>query len=213
MSTPEVLRRLMDRSPPPPPGERCEMCSEALAEEHSHVVDLVSRGLMCSCRACYLLFTSDGAAGGNYRAVPDRHRYDPSFRLTAAQWEELQIPVGLAFFFRNSTMGRFVAFYPSPAGATESELPLETWNDVLRANPDVAELEADVEALLLRQRGQRFECYLAPIDACYGLVGRVRLHWRGFEGGEEVWQEIDTFFGQLRERGEPAGGQEGDGDG
>ncbi|MGH3344276.1 MAG: DUF5947 family protein [Carbonactinosporaceae bacterium] len=205
-STPEVLRRLMDRRPPPSPGERCEMCSQSLAGEHSHVVDLAGRGLMCSCRACYLLFTYDGAAGGSYRAVPDRHRYDPAFQLTAAQWDALGIPVELAFFFHNSTLDRFVAFYPSPAGATESELPLDTWHDVLRANPGVADLDPDVEALLLRQQERRFECYLVPIDVCYDLVGRMRLHWRGFQGGEEVWREIDTFLAQLRGRSEAACG-------
>jgi hypothetical protein len=106
----------------------------------------------------------------------------------------------MAFVFQNSSLGRFVTFYPSPAGATESLLPLETWQEVMEANPAFGSIAPDVEALLLRRTDGRFECYLAPIDASYELVGLVRLHWKGFDGGERVWTEIDAFFSQLRQR-------------
>jgi len=241
------LKRLLDktRAPKPSPGERCEMCGEPISPEHSHVVNTQTRALMCTCRGCYLLFTHTGAAQGKYRAVPDRHLYDPAFALSDLQWDDLQIPVKMAFFFRNSALDRFVAFYPSPAGATESLLPLDTWDEVIAANPRFAELDPDVEALLLLRiggigggsphprpplppegegnatagvlpspfRGKRAEdegglssnpsairteCYLAPISSCYELVGTVRLHWRGFSGGEEAWREIDGFFADLR---------------
>lgn len=220
---PEGLARFVNRGPPPPPGEQCEMCAVPIGEEHSHVVNLTERDLLCTCRACYLLFDRQGAAGGKYRAVPERYRYEPDFAISAAQWDELQIPVGLAFFFYNSTLEQTVSFYPSPAGATESLLPLQTWEDVMTTNGDAVHTEPDVEALLLRRitgppgdggdgspdsagnGGVRFECYLVPIDACYELVGRVRKHWRGFHGGEEVWQEIEDFFGRLQEHSRPLG--------
>jgi hypothetical protein len=206
----EVLRRFLrrpaDRSRP---GERCELCGEAIPEEHGHVADVESRGLLCTCRACYLLFTHRGAARGRYRSVPDRYRWDPTFRLTEAQWDGLQIPVDVAFFFFNTPLGRFVALYPGPGGATESELDVGAgaWRDVLDANPAFADLAPDVEALLVRRAGDRFEAYLVPIDACYELVGRVKRTWKGFAGGEEAWREIDEFFERLRERsGGPASG-------
>ena len=44
------------------------------------------------------------------------------------------------------------------------------------------------------------ECLLVPIDACYRLVGLVRMHWRGFDGGSEAWAAIDAFFAELNER-------------
>jgi hypothetical protein len=184
------------------PGEQCELCAERIGEPHSHVVNLDSRGLLCACRGCWLLFTHPGAAQGRYKAVPDRYLHDPSFQLTAAQWDTVQVPVNLAFFFRNSALDRFVAFYPSPAGATESQLSLETWSEILEGNPHVAGVEADVEALLLHRPGGhgRFECFLVPIDACYELVGLVKLHWKGFDGGEEAWREIGSFFDRLRAR-------------
>jgi hypothetical protein len=180
------------------PEQRCELCAAAVGSEHAHVVDLSNRGIRCACRPCWLLFTWDGAGGRRYLAVPERHRYDPEFTLTEAQWDELQIPVAMAFLFHSSAAGRTVAFYPSPAGAIESLLPLSMWDDVLRANPGAAGLAPDVEALLLRRQHDRFEAYLVPIDTCYRLVGLVRTTWRGFDGGEQARQAIEDFFADLR---------------
>ncbi|WP_326822295.1 DUF5947 family protein [Streptosporangium sp. NBC_01756] len=191
------LRRF--REPRQPDVTRCEMCGEPLGEEHGHVVDVESRALLCTCRACRLLFTHD--VGARHRAMPDRYLHAPSFRLTEADWEELQIPVRMAFFFHNSTLGRTVALYPSPAGATESLLPTETWERVLAANPALAVVQPDVEALLVDRRpGGGSACHLVPISACYELVGLVRLHWKGFDGGREAWEAIDGFFAELRRR-------------
>ncbi len=176
------------------------------------MVNLDSRVILCTCRACYLLFTHEGAARGRYRAVPDRYRYDPAFTLSSEQWDTIGIPVQLAFFFMNSSLERVVAFYPSPAGATESLLPPETWQEIMRANPLFAGIAPDVEALLVRRGDDGDECFLVPIDACYELVGRVRLHWKGFDGGQEAWREIDGFFASLRARSEAvAGGSGGSG--
>jgi hypothetical protein len=108
----------------------------------------------------------------------------------------------MAFFFTNSAEGRTVAFYPSPAGATESLLSLEAWTDLLAAIPALADLQPDVEALLVHKSDSGFECFAVPIDACYQLVGLVRMHWQGFDGGEEAWAAIHQFFAGLRERSE-----------
>jgi hypothetical protein len=192
--------------PPPSPsaeqGERCEMCAEPIGEWHGHVVDVENRGLMCTCRPCALLFTAEGAGGGRYRAVPERYRYAADVPLAEATWEAIGIPVATAFFFTNSALGRTVAFYPSPAGATESLLSLEAWTDLLAAIPALADLRPDVEALLVYKGDSGFECFAVPIDACYQLVGLVRMHWQGFDGGEEAWTEIHKFFAGLRERSE-----------
>ncbi len=200
------LRRITATRPEPVVGERCEMCAEAIADEHQHVVNLESRVLMCTCRGCYLLFTAEQATM-RYRAVPDRYLSFPDFAFGAAEWDDLQIPVGLAFLFQNSVQERTVAFYPGPAGATESELSLGAWDRILAANPRLGHLKPDVEALLLRgadrDRGE-FSCHLVPIDACYELVGRLRSVWRGFDGGREAHQAIDEFFALVEQRGRPA---------
>jgi hypothetical protein len=198
------LRRITSSRPQPVQGERCEMCAEPVAEAHQHVVNLESRGLMCTCRACYLLFT-DEHADLRYRAVPERYLSFPDLTLDARAWDELQIPVGLAFLFQNSVQHRTIAFYPSPAGATESELPLEAWSRILEQTPELGVLRPDVEALLVRRiAGPRGSCHLVPIDACYELVGRLRLLWRGFDGGSEAHEAMDAFFAQVEARSRPA---------
>jgi len=190
------------------------MCAAPVTEVHQHVVDLESRGLMCTCRSCYLLFTAE-SAHLRYRAVPDRYLSFPDFRLSPAAWDALEIPVGLAFFFTNSMLGRVVAFYPGPAGATESELPLGAWEGVAEANPALQAVAPDVEALLVRAPGSAavsaqggaptdFEAYLVPIDACYELVGRLRSVWRGFDGGQDARQALREFFETVQVRSRPA---------
>jgi hypothetical protein len=183
-----ALRRVTRDRPAPVTAERCDMCATPVGEQHSHVVDLHTRTLMCACRPCYLLFTDD-RAHLHYRAVPDRYRAFPGVDV----WDELQIPVGLAFLFRNSVQDRTVAFYPGPAGATESELSMDAFR---RIEPQLAEVRPDVEALLLR----RDECYLVPIDVCYELAGLMRTHWRGFDGGAEAHAAVDTLFARVKAR-------------
>jgi hypothetical protein len=199
-----VLQRIRETRPRQTvrAGERCEMCTEPISDTHGHVVDLDARNLMCACRGCYLLFTSEGAGGSHFRAVPDRYIAFSDFELSAPQWDSLQIPVSIAFFFVNSSLGRVAAFYPGPAGATESELPLDTWAEVVEANPALSTLVPDVEAFLVRAVSNRggAECYLVPIDACYELVGRLRRLWRGFDGGSEANAAIEEFFTRVRAR-------------
>jgi len=42
--------------------------------------------------------------------------------------------------------------------------------------------------------------YLVPIDACYEFVGRLRMMWRGFDGGQDVRTYIEGFFETLDRR-------------
>jgi Family of unknown function (DUF5947) len=202
-----VLQRIRASNPPrqvAPPEEVCELCSEIIDREHRHLVDLRSRTLLCACRGCFLLFESQGAGGDHFRSVPERYIAFRDFDLSPPQWDSLQIPVSVAFFFLNSELERIVAFYPGPAGATESELPLETWTNLFEANPQLATMQPDVEAFLVRaaiDRSDRAaECYIVPIDACYELVGHLRTLWRGFDGGTEANRKLDEFFDDLRAR-------------
>jgi Family of unknown function (DUF5947) len=179
-------------------GPRCDLCGATIGEAHRHLVDLEERSLRCACQACALLFHRPGL---RYRAVPDRYLHDPTFVLDEAVWSGLQLPVRIAFFFRHSTLDRWVAFYPGPAGATESLLDLDAWQELAAVCPLVRVAEADVEALLVAGDGHgAFRCYLVPIHACYELVGRVKRTWRGFDGGEEAWREIDGFFARVQAR-------------
>jgi hypothetical protein len=184
---------------PPAPAERCEMCATEIPAEHGHVADLEAASLLCACRACYLLFTQPGK--GKYQAVPDRYLADPQRVMSPALWEQLEIPVGLAFFLRSSREGgKLTAFYPSPAGATECILNLERWQQLVEDHPLLGEPEADVEAALISRSADRVEYFLVPIDACYELAGRMRLLWHGFDGGAEARQSITDFLAMVRSR-------------
>ncbi len=195
-----ILQRIRQAPARPRPGERCEMCGELVADEHEHVVNVESRSLMCTCRGCWLLFTSSGAGGGKYRAVPDRYLSLGELAIAPGGWDELQIPVSVAFFFRNSLLDSVAAFYPSPAGATESLLPLDAWARLVADNEVLASMEADVEALIVRRDETHTDAYLVPIDACYELVGELRRLWKGFDGGAEARSAMDAFFDRLAER-------------
>jgi hypothetical protein len=189
------------------PAERCELCSAELAPEHAHLVEPDTRRLLCACDACAVLFT--GRHDARFRRVPRRTRYLPDVHMSDAQWESLHLPINLAFFFHSTPAGKVVALYPSPAGPVESLLPLDAWDELVYANPVLASLEPDVEALLVNRLGppRGFagpEYYRAPIDQCYALVGIVRAHWHGLSGGTEAWREIRSFFERLRARSEPA---------
>ena len=208
MTATSRLARLARPRPVPVPDdgpERCELCGEAIPADHRHLVDVGSRDLLCGCRACTILFDSPAASNGRYRVVPDRRLRIEDFALEDDAWTALRIPVEMAFFFHATPTGRVVAFYPSPAGATESLLELEAWRSLAAANPVLEGLDPDVEALLVhRARGAR-EHWIVPIDDCYALVGLMRTRWRGLSGGAELWAEIEAFFEDLGRRGRLAG--------
>jgi hypothetical protein len=120
--------------------------------------------------------------------------------MTDAAWDELALPINLAFLFHSTPAGRTIAMYPGPAGATESLLSLNQWESLTAANAPLRRMAADVEALLVNRLGTTRVHYVAPIDLCFELVGTIRMHWRGFSGGEKVWREINQFFERLAAR-------------
>jgi Family of unknown function (DUF5947) len=205
----DILRRF---ARPRPPVERCDLCSLELGPEHDHLFELATRRLVCTCGACAVLFSDQ--AGARFKRVPRRVRRLEDFRLTDAQWEDLRLPINLAFFLHSTQQGKVVACYPSPAGATESLLDLVAWDEIRKENPALDDMAPDVEALLVDRLGSdrgiggvagEASCFLVPIDQCFRLVGIIRSHWKGFSGGELVWQEIDRFFDDLKRAARSAG--------
>ncbi|HEX5270154.1 MAG TPA: DUF5947 family protein, partial [Gemmataceae bacterium] len=160
--------------------------------------EVASRRLACACDACAVLFTDRAAA--RYRRVPRRAALLPDFRLSDVAWESLGLPINLAFFLHSTPAGRVVAFYPSPGGAAESLITLDAWQALVDDNPVLRKFEPDVEALLVNRVGTARECYRVGIDRCYELVGLIRKNWRGFSGGQAVWDEAARFFAGLKER-------------
>jgi hypothetical protein len=184
-------------------AEHCALCGLRLSDVHPHLLELPARKLICSCDACAVLVSARRDL--KHKAIRRHVVYLEGFEMTDAQWDSLLIPIGLAFFFRSSESNRVGCIYPGPSGATESLLPLEFWDEIVQRNQTLAGMEPDVEALLVNRLGavRGFEanlCYLLPIDQCYRLVGLMRTHWRGLSGGDEVWERLQDFFGELHER-------------
>jgi len=201
--TPGVLERIRaskDAVAAAAPGETCEMCAAAVVPSHGHVADLEKSSLLCVCRPCYLLFEHSKAGGGRYKRVPDRYLYDPARPMAANEWDELEIPVGLAFFLDSTQAGEVTGFYPSPAGVTECRLDLSAWERIAAAHPLLAAIEPDVEAALITRTDKTnvIEHFIVPIDACYELAGRMRMLWKGFDGGTEALQSIAEFLDDVR---------------
>jgi hypothetical protein len=183
----------------------CQLCAEPVGEAHRHLVDLSQRRLVCACRACALLFVEPAEApmARRYRTVPERVCVDPRSSPSEDAWQQLGVPVGLSFFLHDSSTSRWVACFPSPAGPIEAEIEPERWHAFARESPLCRVVAPDVEALLVRsERGGPRECWVVPIASCYELVGLVRRHWRGFDGGERLRVELDAFCAALRERAE-----------
>jgi hypothetical protein len=175
---------------------RCELCSVGLAAEHRHMLEMSVAQIVCACDSCALRFQS--VVDGRFKLIPRDVHFLPALNFTDVEWESLALPINLAFFFQSSPGHQMKAMYPSPAGATESLLPLKAWNSLIANNITLARMEPDVEALLVNRVGSKREYYLAPIDVCFELVGLIRMHWRGLAGGEIVWGEIDQFFSRLQ---------------
>lgn len=192
----EILRGLAQR---PEAVERCELCGEKLGVVHEHLIDPQARKLACACQACALLFPSTSAA--KFKRVPRRVRFLTDFSITDAEWEALAVPIGMAFFFKNGSEGKISAIYPGPAGPVESLLSLESWGEISARSSAISGMEPDVEAILVNRPAGEY--YVAPIDECYRLVGLIRAHWRGLSGGNDVWREIRSFFGELRGKAQP----------
>jgi hypothetical protein len=196
---------------PKGPLERCELCGADIGREHPHLVEIALRHIVCACEACATLF--DGMSGRRYKRVSRCARLLDNFQITDGQWENLLIPIGMAFFFHSSMEDRTVTLYPSPAGAVESLLPLDAWAEIVRQNLILRELQPDIEALLVNRVGHTHEVsqaeyFIAPIDECYRLVGLIRANWKGLSGGSEVWTEIGRFFSDLRSRADAVIGRQ-----
>jgi hypothetical protein len=178
-----------------PQVERCEVCSAVLSAEHQHLLDRNSRQVACACEACAILFCDQQSA--RFLRVPRRVRQLHDFSFTDQQWEELMLPINLAFVLRDSTR-RLTVLYPSPAGAVESQLSVSAWEEHMAAHPALCAMEPEVEALIVNRVGSQNAYFIAPIDECYRLVGLMRTKWRGLSGSPEVWGAVAAFFEDLR---------------
>lgn len=173
--------------------ERCDLCRNDVPVDHRHLLQLEERAIVCVCEPCWAMRSGDAG----FRPVGSRVVWLPELNFPDELWTALSIPIGLAFLFRSTATDSMVALYPSPAGATESELDLHGWGELVALNPILAELEADAEALVVNRLADPPRHAIVPIDRCYGLVGAIRAGWEGISGGEAVERAVAVFFADL----------------
>jgi hypothetical protein len=189
-----ALRRVLDRPVRDGTELRCQLCNDAVAQMHRHLIDEQTEGLLCACQPCTILFHRAAAGGNHYRLIPDRR-----VRLAPFPTKALGVPVGLAYFVVQGD-GGVVAHYPSPLGTTTYEVEPDLWTEVVAAEPELGGLVPRVEAALINTARGACEHWIVPIDDCYRLVAVIRENWRGLSGGGAVWPAVDDFFRELAQR-------------
>jgi len=176
--------------------EHCDLCGVTIPEDHRHLLHLVERRIACSCEACWGMRSGEG----DYRPVGNRTLWLGGLEIPDDLWASFQIPIGLAFFMESTVTNCVVAMYPSPAGATESELHFESWSRMIALNPVLAGMEPDIEGLIVNRLSDPPAYVIAPVDICYALTGTIKASWEGISGGGAVEQAVAGFFERLRER-------------
>jgi hypothetical protein len=173
--------------------EACDLCGIGLPDEHRHLLALVERRIVCSCETCWAMRSGEG----DYRPTGNRTVWLPDLNVPDDRWASYQRPNGLAFFMESTVTACVVAMYPSPGGATESELHFDSWTRMRQLNPVLESLEPDIEGLIANRLSDPPAYVIAPIDRCYELTGTVKVHGEGISGGTAVQAAIDAFFARL----------------
>jgi hypothetical protein len=176
--------------------EKCEVCGSSIAVDHRHLLELGERRILCSCEPCIAM----RSGLENYCPVGTRFVWLENVEFPNELWAAFQLPIGLAFFFRSTGVNAVVALYPSPAGATESELHLESWEKLVGLNPILENLESDSEALVVNRMGEAHQHAIVPIDECYRLVGLIKSTWEGISGGSAIEKSVPKFFEYVRHK-------------
>ncbi|MCA9511780.1 MAG: hypothetical protein KC560_13810 [Myxococcales bacterium] len=172
----------------------CDLCGKPAGREHRHLVQTEERRIVCACESCFAM--RGGDAG--HRPVGTRREWLGDLALTDELWHRLGIPIGLAFFLHSASAERIVALYPSPAGATEATPPPEAWDALVALDARLATLAPDVEALVVSRLAPSPQAAILPIDACYELVGRIKVAWEGISGGPALHETVPAFFDEVR---------------
>jgi len=176
--------------------EKCEVCGRPLSDDHRHLLELDERRILCACEPCIAM--KSGLE--SYCPVGTRTLWLDDFQFSDELWAAFQLPVGLAFFLRSTGTNTVVALYPSPAGATECELHLESWQKLVTLNPILNDLEADAEAFVVNRISGEHQHAIVPIDECYRLVGVIKSTWEGISGGNAISNAVPKFFSYVRQK-------------
>jgi hypothetical protein len=181
------------------PVEECELCDQAIAVEHEHLLEPDARRVFCACAACaQVLAEEQRQSGARYLRVQRRAARLSDLFFDDINWAELSVPVGLAFFTTRSRTGEVVATFPGRAGLIEAFVPLKAWSDLERTFPVLKGIAPDVEALLVRRTLRHQDYFQVSIDHCYELSGLLRSSDAPLSSPEVG--AVQAFFERLEER-------------
>jgi hypothetical protein len=155
-----------------PAESRCDLCSGVLGDRHEHLLSPADRRLICACKACAFLFP--GGVGARYQSVITRVEAMPTVHFDESDWGELGVPVRFVFLCASRFHARVFATYPNPGGATEAQVREHAWQHLVDRYPAIAEIEPDVEGLLIDGLAPDGGAYRVSMDVFHGVVGRLR---------------------------------------
>ncbi len=133
VSSLSVLRQFV---PPRELLERCDSCGTELAADHEHTFEPASRRIRCACSRCLSFMPA------TLQRIPRDVRILSGFHISDFQWDILQIPISLAFFSYSTPAEKWIALYPGPAGAAESLLRIDFWQDIASHYPELSRYQA-----------------------------------------------------------------------
>jgi len=176
--------------------KHCDVCGLPAESHTSYLVHPASRRLILCCDNC----SRNLLAGGSrkYRPVPSRVECLPEFSMTDAQWNSLNLPIHLAFFYYSTPDRGVWLVYPDSSGPNETRLPPAKWEELAAANGILRQFQPDVEGLLINRVGRIRRYFRAPIDECFKLTAIVRDNWTGVTGGVDLWRKIEWCFAHWR---------------
>jgi hypothetical protein len=136
------------------------------------LLDPQARRVVCACLACSLLFPPDNT--GTYRRIVPCQVPLPDVGLDEARWNALGIPVRLVFVVASAVHRCVFALYPNAGGMTETVVASDAWDAFVRAYPELAQIEPDVQGVLIDGISDPCQCYRASIDVCHRLAGLMQ---------------------------------------
>ena len=138
------------------------------------------RQILCACEACWpcAQATPELRPDRNAGGVARRHR---ALRRGLGSFRGPDRPR----FLHGSSgeSGGVVAFYPSPAGATESELDLEAWRALREANPQLDRPRGGRRGADGQPAGRPAAARDRPDRRVLPAGRAIKLGWEGISGG------------------------------
>ena len=121
---------------------------------------------------------------------------------TTSRWEELRIPVDMAFFFHSSAGRARGGVLPEPDGrdrvAARARRVGRSWRRPTRCSASWSPTSRRCSSTARAARAQH---WLVPIDECYALVGLIRTRWRGLHRRHaRCGRRSAAFFDGLDQR-------------